>query len=168
MRFRPPGLLPALLVSALALTLPGCALHPLYAGGTGSPVVRQIAAVQISPIEGKDGWLLRNALRERFTGQEEPRYRLDIRLDDKLTGQGVLSDDTVARERRSLRARYQLVDLSNDAIILDASAGSDAGIDVVSSEYATIAAEDTALENLAKDLAERIQTRVALALREQK
>ena len=33
-------------------------------------------------------------------------------------------------------------------IVLDATAGSDAGIDVVSSEYATIAAEDTALQNL--------------------
>ena len=42
----------------------------------------------------------------------------------------------------------------------------DAGIDVVSSEYATIAAERSALENLSRDLAQRIVTRVALALRE--
>ena len=41
---------------------------------------------------------------------------------------------------------------------------SDAGIDVVSSEYAVIAAEQTALENLSQDLAQRIVTRVALAL----
>ena len=40
-----------------------------------------------------------------------------------------------------------------------------AGIDVVSSEYATIAAEQTALENLAEDVAQRIVTRVALTLR---
>ena len=35
--------------------------------------------------------------------------------------------------------------------MLDATAGSDAGIDVVSSEYATIAAEQTALEHLADE-----------------
>jgi hypothetical protein len=35
--------------------------------------------------------------------------------------------------------------------VLDATAGSDAGIDVVSSEYATVAAEQTALEHLAEE-----------------
>jgi LPS-assembly lipoprotein len=77
-----------------------------------------------------------------------------------------LSDDTITRERLILRARYQLVEIESGAILLDATSGSDAGIDVVSSEYATIAAEQTALENLARDLADRMVRRVALALRE--
>ena len=50
-------------------------------------------------------------------------------------------------------------------MLLDATAGSDAGIDVVSSEYATIAAEQTALENLAKVVADQIVSKVALRLR---
>jgi len=37
---------------------------------------------------------------------------------------------------------------------------------VVSSEYATIAAEQTALENLAKVVADKIVARLALQLRE--
>jgi LPS-assembly lipoprotein len=49
--------------------------------------------------------------------------------------------------------------------VLDATAGSDAGIDVVSSEYATIAAENTALENLSRDVADRIVTTLSLKLR---
>ena len=89
-----------------------------------------------------------------------------MRLDDKLEGLGLLSDDTIGRERRTLRARYQLVDTASGAIVLDATAGSDAGIDVVSSEYATIAAEQTALENLAKVVADKIVARLALQLRE--
>ena len=88
-----------------------------------------------------------------------------MRLDDQLEGLAILRDDTVSRERRTLRARYQLIDLASGEIVLDATAGSDAGIDVVSSEYATIAAEQTALENLAEDVAQRIVTRVALTLR---
>ena len=88
-----------------------------------------------------------------------------MRLDDKLEGLGLLSDDTIGRERRTLRARYQLVDLATGEILIDATAGADAGIDVVSSEYATIAAEQTALENLSKQVADRIVTRVALKLR---
>jgi len=57
------------------------------------------------------------------------------------------------------------VDLSSNEIVLDATAGSDAGIDVVSSDYATIAGEQTALENMSKDVAGRIVTAVALRLR---
>ena len=152
---------------ALTLTLGACGLHPMYAGGASGQVAQGLASVDVAPIEGKSGWLMRNALVDRLGSgkSSSARYRLDVRLDDKLEGLGLLSDDTVARERRTLRARYQLVDLSTGKIVLDETAGSDAGIDVVSSEYATIAAEQTALETLAKEVADRIVVRIALKLR---
>ena len=155
------------LVLAIALPLGACGLKPMYAGGASGTVAQGLSAVEVSPIEGKAGWLVRNALTDRLGngGQTAKRYRLDVRLDDKLEGLGLLSDDTVARERRTLRARYQLVDQVSGQIVLDGTVGSDAGIDVTSSEYATIAAEQTALENLAKDVADRIVTRLALKLR---
>ena len=46
--------------------------------------------------------------------------------------------------------------------MLDATAGSDAGIDVVSSEYATVAAEQTAQERLSKVVADQMVARLAL------
>jgi LPS-assembly lipoprotein len=92
---------------------------------------------------------------------------LDIRLDDRISGLGVRRDDSVARERRTLRARWQLVDLATSAVMIDTTAGSDAGIDVVGSEYATIAAENTALERLAGIVADQIVARVALYARAQ-
>jgi LPS-assembly lipoprotein len=163
---RRAGILLAL-AAPLALSLGGCGLQPMYAGGASGPVAQALAAVEVPPIEGRAGWLVRNALTDRLgaAGGAPARYRLDVRLDDQLEGLGVLSDDTVGRERRTLRARYQLVDLSDGEILLDATAGSDAGIDVVSSEYATIAAEQTALENLSREVADRIVTQLALTLR---
>lgn len=157
----------AALAAALA-ALSGCSLQPMYAGGGSGAVARGLAAVDVPPIEGRAGWLVRNALQDRLgaAGEANPRYRLDVRLDDRLEGLGVLSDDTIGRERRTLRARYQLVDTADGSILLDATAGSDAGIDVVSSEYATIAAEQTALENLAQEIADRIVTQLSLTLRE--
>ncbi len=157
---------------AFGLSLAGCGLQPMYAGGSSSVVAQGLAAVDVPAIPGRDGWLVRNALKDRLhvasggQGAVTPAYRLDVRLDDALEGLGVLNDDTISRERRILRSRYQLVDLATGEILLDATAGSDAGIDVVSSEYATIAAEQTALENLAKDVADRMATRIALTLRE--
>jgi len=150
------------------LALSACGLQPMYAGGSSGAVARGLAGIEVPPIEGKAGWLMRNALVDRFraTGADgSPRYRLDVRLDDKLEGLGLLSDDTIGRERRTLRARYQLVDVASGRIMVDATAGADAGIDVVSSEYATIAAENKALETLSQEVADRIVTNLALQLR---
>jgi len=162
----------ARLAAPLALfgALGGCGLQPMYAGGGSGAVAQGLAAVEVAPIEGQAGWLVRNALRDRLAqsgNTAEPRYRLDVLLDDELEGLGLLTDETVGRERRTLRARYQLVDLVSGSIVVDATAGSDAGIDVVSSEFATIAAEQTALENLAVEVADRIVTRLTLTLRAQ-
>lgn len=158
-----------LIAFAAALALAGCGLQPMYAGGGSGQVARGLSDVQVSAIEGRAGWLVRNALLDRLGSDggagSSARYRLDVRLDDNLEGFALLSDDTIGRERRTLRARYQLVDLSSGDVVLDATAGSDAGIDVVSSDYATIAAEQTALENLSKDVASRIVTSIALRLR---
>ena len=150
-----------------ALALGSCGLQPMYAGGGDGMVARSLADVSVPVIAGQQGWLVRNALVDRLGtgGQSTARYRLDVRLDDRLEGLGLLGNDTIARERRTLRARYQLVDSADGKVLLDATAGSDAGIDVVSSEYATIAAEQTALENLARVVADQIVTKVSLRLR---
>ncbi len=159
------------LILPVALLLSACGLQPMYAGGGSGVVARGLADIEVSPIEGRAGWLVRNALIDNLdiSGKADaaPRYRLDVRLDENLEGFALLSDDTIGRERLTLRARYQLVDLASGEIMLDTTAGSDAGIDVVSSDYATIAAAQTALQNLAVDVANRIVTNVALELRSQ-
>jgi LPS-assembly lipoprotein len=148
----------------LALTaLSACGLRPLYGGAESAPRA-MLGAVEVAPITGQDGWLVAKELEDRFSAVsgETPRYRLEVRLDDSITGLGVRRDDSITRERRTLRARYQLVDLTTGAVVLDATAGSDAGVDVVGSEYATIAAEQTALERLTGIVADQIVARLAL------
>ncbi len=168
MRTRPALLL---LIAVLPM-LGGCALQPLYAGGRAGPVAATLAGVSVAPIEGQAGWLVRNAVRDRLAraGSSDavpPRYRIVITLDDSISGFGVRRDDSVTRERRVLRARWQLVDAGDGTTLVDATAGSDAGIDVVGSEYATIAAEQTALERLSGEIADQIVQRIALYARNQ-
>lgn len=159
----------ALILSLIAAPmLAGCGLQPLYAGGTSGPVGTTLASVSVAPIEGEAGWLVRGALRDRLRAAgeaEDSRYRLVVRLDDEITGFGVRADDSVTRERRTLRARWQLVDSRNGATLIDDTAGSDTGLDVVGSEYATIAAERTALERLSEAVADQIIARVAVYAR---
>jgi LPS-assembly lipoprotein len=154
---------------ALVLLLGACGLRPMYAGGSSGTVAMGIRAVQVAPIPERAGWLVRNALVDRLGGEaSEPGYRLEVELDDDLTAFGIRGDSAVTRERRTLRARYRLVDLSTGQVVLDATAGSDAGIDVVSSEYATVAAEQTAQERLAQVVADQMVSRVALFMRNTK
>ena len=141
----------------------GCTLRPLYGGGSRSPVAQTLRSVAVAPIPGRAGWLVRGALQNRLGDQgSAPRYRLEVELDDRISGFGIRLDDAVTRERRTLRARYRLVDAQVGTVLLDASAGSDAGVDVVGSVYATVAAEQTALERLSEEIADQIVSRVAL------
>lgn len=153
----------ALLLIAAPL-LASCGLRPLYSNGSSGPVATTLAAVEVDQIAGQQGWLMSNALRDRLAagGRTTPAYRLEVELDDQIIGLGVRSDDSIARQRRTLRARYRLVELARGTVVLDATAGSDAGIDAVGSEYATIAAENTALERLTDVVADQIVARLAL------
>lgn len=152
-----------LLLLCLVALLGGCSLRPLYAGGGSGQVAQTLQSIDVGPIGGRAGWLVRTALEDRIgKGGAGAKYRLEIELDDNITGFGIRSGNAVTRERRTLRARYRLVDATVGTVLLDATAGSDVGVDVVSSEYATVAAEQTALERLSKELADQIVSRVAL------
>jgi LPS-assembly lipoprotein len=157
------------LALALMLALPACGLQPMYAGGSSGVVASNLSAIQVAPIPERAGWLVRNALVDSLGGEvADPAYRLDVELDDDLIAFGIRGDAAVTRERRTLRARYRLVDLKTGEVVLDATAGSDAGIDIVSSEYATVAAEQTAQERLAAVIADQMVSRLALFMRNSK
>ena len=151
----------------LVMILPACGLQPLYSGGSKGAVAATLGTISVVAIEGKNGWLMRNALNDRLGTQNNvsTQFRLVVTLDDQISGFGVRADDTVTRERRTLRARYQLISTATGETVLDATAGSDAGIDVVSSEYATIAGENSALENLTQKVADQIVTRLSIYAR---
>jgi LPS-assembly lipoprotein len=152
-----------LAAAALMLSLSACGLQPMYAGGESGAVASGLRSVAVQPIPGRAGWLVRKELTQRIgEPPAEAAYRLEVELDDEITGFGIRGDSAATRERRTLRARYRLVDSRSGAVVLDQTAGSDVGIDVVSSQYATVAAEQSALERLSGIIADQIVGRVAL------
>jgi LPS-assembly lipoprotein len=152
-----------IMLLATALALSACGLKPMYADGGSGAVATSLRSIQVTPIPGKPGWLVHKALVQRLGDNGgDSRFRLEVELDDNITGFGIRGDSAATRERRTLRARYRLVDSATGAVVLDATAGSDAGIDVVSSQYATIAAEQTALERLSEVIADQMVGRLAM------
>ena len=108
-----------LALAAAALLVADCGLHPLYSGGGEGTVARSLAGISVGPIAGRAGWLVRNALTDRLSaaGPTTPRYRLEVELDDQITGFGVRSDNAITRERRTLRARYRLVETGAGTVV---------------------------------------------------
>lgn len=152
-----------ILFLGLALALSACGLRPMYADGASGSAATSLRAIQVQAIPGRAGWLMHKALVERLGDNDgDAAYRLEVELDDDITGFGIRGDSAATRERRTLRARYRLVELATGAVVLDATAGSDAGIDVVSSQYATVAAEQTALERLSEVIADQMVGRLAM------
>ena len=155
-----------MLLLALAVLVSACNLAPVYSGGSRGPAAATLSQVAIAPIADRAGFLVRQALIDRIgPGPADPRYRLEVELDDRIVGYGVRGDNSAARERRTLRARYRLVEAATNTVVLDATAESDSGIDRVSSNYAVVAAETTALERLSIDVARQITARLSLFAR---
>lgn len=151
-----------LILLPAALALAGCQLNPVYAGGNASAPATLLADIAIAPIPERAGFMVRQALEDQFgLGVASPRYRLEVALDDQITAFGVRGDSSAARERRTLRARYRLIDAATGTVLVDDTAAADAGIDRVSSNFAVVAAETTALERLSTDIARQISARLA-------
>ena len=149
-------------ILTIAILLSACGLHPLYSGGSSGVAARGLATIEVGPIPQRTGWLTRNALIDRLGGEHRGgAFRLDVEIDDNITGFGIRGDSATTRERRTLRLRYRLIERASGAVVVDATAGSDAGIDVVSSEYATVAAEQTAAERLSQQVADQVVNRLA-------
>lgn len=155
-----------------ALVLAGCDLQPVYSGGSHGVAATAQSEIAVAPIPDRAGYLVGQALRDRLgEPSANPRYRLEVELDDQIISFGIRGDNSSARERRTLRARYRLLTVPAEGgapeVVLDATAASDSGIDRVSSDYAVVAAETTALERLSTDIARQISARLALYARTQ-
>jgi LPS-assembly lipoprotein len=151
-----------LLLLPTALAVSACNLSPVYGGGGGSAPATLLADIGIAPIPERSGFMVRQALEEQFGRTvANPRYRLEVVLDDQITAFGLRGDSSAARERRTLRARFRLLDAATNQVLVDDTASADAGIDRVSSNFAVVAAETTALERLSTDIARQISARLA-------
>ena len=83
-----PAIKGNIVLLAACFLLASCGLQPLYSGGTNGVVASSLGHVEVEPIAGKAGWLMRNALNDQLSTIEgsEVKYRLVVELDDKIAG----------------------------------------------------------------------------------
>lgn len=163
-------------VLVVVALLGGCGFEPMYAPGgltaaSGSAV--DLAAVEVAKIrtaagrETRIGQQLSNALQERLyvTGVDTPRYRLQLDLTEANDGFGFRPDESVTRYGLRLRADYQLIEIASNRVVLSESTQTYNSYDVSQSDFATEMAERDMQDRLARDLSDRIVSRLGLYFR---
>lgn len=146
-------------------TLAGCGLQPLYGGVGGDRIRRALAGISLETPRTRIGATLAEALERelRTDGAPAPsRYLLRIELERRRDALLVQLDDSITRFELTLTARYDLVDTTEDRILLRTSAQRVASFNVVQEPYADFVAERDAEDRAARELARAMRNRLAL------
>lgn len=163
----------AVLAVAAALALSACGFRPLY--GTSSiseGAAKAFASVRIEAIpptndSDRIGYLVSNALDEALHKpglKAEARYVLKIALADERRGLAIQDDASITRYNYRLSADWLLVAIGADTATARGRAQTTASYNVVDSEYATLIARKDAEERAAREIAEQIKLKIAVAL----
>lgn len=164
----------AVLVLGTALvSLSACGFRPLY--GTASlPQGAEIAfaGVRIDPIRATNdsdriGYLVNDAVTEALhrPGTTAPiKHVLKIVLADERRGLAIQDDASITRYNYRLSADWSLMAVGSETVLASGRAETTASYNVVDQQYATLVARRDAEERAAREVAEQIKVRVAVAL----
>ena len=158
------------LIAAMVLTgcTDGSGFRPLYgptASGVG--VQESMAAIDIATIPSRVGQRVRNELIFQSTGGGEPApkaYRLDIGISESLGSSFVKSTGEALSQVYNLEAVFVLVRLSDKKVLLRGNSFARAEFERFQQIYSNVRAKDDAENRAAKQIAQDIKTRIALAL----
>lgn len=161
-----------LLIPVLCFLFSGCGFHSVYGGhgDDGSPVAEQLSQVAVDPISERAGQMLRNNLIDRFYGKgrpAKPAYRLAVKLRVSEEDLGVLANATTALAAIHVYGDYVLRDAGGKTLA-SGTTHSTASYDKLTSQYATLAAHDGAIERTVREVGEQITGRLSLYFAERK
>ena len=112
--------------AGLAAALGGCNFRPmlLAKGADDEPVRAELAAIEIRGLDGRLGFLVRNALLDELNPQSLPvpeRYVLDVRVRSRARALGIQLDSTITRYNLSVLAAFQLRQKDTNDILVSSS-----------------------------------------------
>lgn len=159
---------------SLAISLPivagisGCGFSPVYqqqSGATSNDILLELSKVDIRNIPDREGQILHNFLSDRMQprGQaKETLYILTTDLSVSTRDLGVQLDETTARSRVNVSASYVL---SGNGVKNSFRSRSSSSFSTVDVEYASLVAEQDAIERSLRTIADDITVRVAAVLK---
>lgn len=176
------------LAVAATLFLVGCGWRPLYerpspdpvSGGVGATLAQisidpVVSDSQLDPLSGSNqalyhsrtAQLLQNYLKDALNPHGPPssaRYHLAIQLDQQIQAAVSLGDGQVTREQLTMRANYMLNDAKGQPVLSDV-AKIVTSYDILREPFSDISSRRDAQQRAAQELAQAIQTRLAVFLK---
>ena len=143
-----------------------CGWTPVYMKNKqGVSVVDETAQVRVAKVPEETGRILVRTLNSMLNPDNKDvskKYELQIDLSETLnTDQGILGDNTATRATMRLTAKYKLVELGTNRILLSDKAYTISSYNILTAPYATLTAEQTTRRRLAELLANSIALRMA-------
>ncbi len=162
------GAVPALLL-AVGFLLSSCGYRPLYGRSSTQPeVVQGMESVEIAVIPNRMGQMLRTALKRRLTPygpREQARYTLKIQLRESIAKVAINKASFATRANLRVMANFQLFRNRDNKTVSSGQTYAVASYNILTSDFATLAAQTDARKHAVTMLAEEIPTRLAIYFR---
>ncbi len=150
---------------ALLIGLGACGFRPLYSERHNAGVTAELAATRIDLIADRTGQKLHNFLLDRFNpngSAARPRYGLQVRVQTQRRELGIRKDETATRANLTLTASYTLRDWRTNRSLYQGTSSSTNSYNILESDFATLAALNDATTRAARELSEKIKTRLSI------
>ncbi len=150
---------------ALLIGLGACGFRPLYSERHNAGVTAELAATRIDLIADRTGQKLHNFLLDRFNPKglaAPPRYGLKITVQTRRRELGIRKDETATRANLTLTARYTLRDWRTNRSLYQGTSSSANSYNILEADFATLAALNDATTRAARELSEKIKTRLSI------
>tara|TARA_A100001037_G_scaffold287431_1_gene296879 strand:- start:1361 stop:1885 length:525 start_codon:yes stop_codon:yes gene_type:complete len=147
------------------LGLAACGFEPLY--GTkerGAETEALLSQIAVPPIADRLGQLVRTELTNRLNPRPAPaaRFSVSVTLTESSQGLAVRRDASATRANMIIDASFSLAAISGGEALLTGEIRSINGYDILTSDFATLAAEKDARRRGARDVADAIVDRLSI------
>jgi|APSaa5957512535_1039671.scaffolds.fasta_scaffold01111_5 LPS-assembly lipoprotein len=155
-----------LLVIIIGL-LSGCGFTPVYSGTSGDKVKHDLSSIGVEPIKDRIGQRLRNHLIDIINPAGRPAkpvYSLSIDLRESKQTLAVQKTEIATRANLRFTARFGLARRGQSGALLTGQSTSITSYNILTSEFATLAAERNARDRAARELSIEIANQLAIFL----
>lgn len=148
-----------------ALALSACGFRPLHGSHSSNPQAQShLSAIAVSPIQERVGQQMRTALEQKLDrsgGSMTKSYDLSVTIAESISQLAIERDAFATRANLRLTATYNLVRIADGLSLNSGDLKTVASYNILSSDFATLRAEQNARQNAVQNLAADLYTRLA-------
>lgn len=154
----------AVIAVVLGGGLSGCGFKPLYGSGKNSISAGELDTIQVAHLRDREGQILHTLLVQRFNPdgrRVKPRFELKINLTKSISNLGVRRDATATRANLAVSADFFLTEIHSGKQRFKGKSSITVSYNILDDRFATVAAQQNALERALRVIADSIKTRVS-------